>query len=103
MRQWMLAVTLLFCGLSLRSKLFPRPRPKQKTVALAMNVMEPSVGSAGNPLAPRPAPRPLALAVVIAVVRKPSGGMLSYVGRSRRTPSSPARTPIWPQFPGPLR
>jgi hypothetical protein len=32
-------------------------------------------GAQVNPLAPRPAPRPLALAVVIAVVRKPSGGM----------------------------
>jgi hypothetical protein len=68
-----------------------------------MNVMEPSVGSAGKPSGSQTGARPLALAVVIAVVRKPSGGMLSYVGRSRRTPSSAACTPIWPQFPGPLR
>jgi hypothetical protein len=59
MRQWNLALTLLFSGLSLRSKLFPRRRS----------------GAQVNPLAPRPAPRPLALAVVIAFVRKPLGGM----------------------------
>lgn len=55
--------------------LFPRPLPIKRL--LLKNGCYECHGTVGqgaqvNPLAPRPAPRPLALAVVIADVRKPT-------------------------------
>jgi ubiquinol-cytochrome c reductase cytochrome c subunit len=38
-------------------------------------------GAQANPLAPRLAPRPIALAALIAYVRKPGGGMPPYVSK----------------------
>ena len=38
-------------------------------------------GSQANPVAPRLAPKPLALAALIAYVRKPAGGMPPYVSK----------------------
>lgn len=59
----------------LRSRLFPRPLPIKRL--LLKNGCYERHGTVGqgaqvNPVAPRPTPQPLALAVVIADVRKPS-------------------------------
>ena len=104
MRQWMFAVILSFRWPESAQQAVPAPSPEnKKTVALAMNVTAPSVGSAGKPSGSQTGSAAARAGCGHRRCPQALRWHAPYVGRSWRTPSSPACTPIWPQSPGPLR